>query len=150
MSTREVLLSIENIEQPANFNINIIQMLSSFAISISQLFTGSQGAACFSDPVYPETVKSIKVPSLQKLQAFEHSNNQWIIAYLQLCEGVLKLEQNQENFFGRITVFKSTNKQQFPFSRALSPLLDHVFQRKMQWIRKDKNLAMNHIEAKLN
>ena len=64
MSTREVLLSIENIEQPANFNINIIQMLSSFAISISKLFTGSQGAACKPDPVYPETVKFIKVPSL--------------------------------------------------------------------------------------
>ena len=73
---------------------------------MSKLFKGPLGKAIASN--------RIGVPTLQDLQAFDHKSNDWIVGYLQLCEGILHSEVTEKSY-----------------TRELCQLLDHLYARKV-------------------
>ena len=64
--------------------------MSSFILDLSNMFTGPFGLVTNPDP--KDNIDINNLPSLASLQAFDYKSNHWIVAFLQVCEGVLNFE----------------------------------------------------------
>ena len=87
--------------QHPDFNIKLVKMLSSLILQLSSLFRGPLGEA-------------IDQPSLQEVPAYDYKSNQWIEAFLCLCEAT--------------------------HSQVLGDLLNYIYARREKWIGFDENL----------
>jgi len=90
MSTREVLQISPSVKDSTLFGAQVVRMMSSFILDLSNMFTGPFGL--ITSLTLEDKDDIINLPSLGSLQAYDYKNNHWIVAFLQVCEGALKFE----------------------------------------------------------